>query len=712
MKNEVLHFKTSAGIKSIVGRDLITDKFVAIFELVKNSYDAAANKVTVKFEDNKIIISDNGSGMSKSDLKDKWLNLAYSDKKEGSSNNHNRIYVGSKGIGRFSADRLGGRLIIKTKTKDETVFHKLVIQWGKFDKDLKDLFEKIDVEYSSEECEYINESYTILEISDLHENWNLSEINKTKEKLRRLKNPFLKDDGFKIIIKYKEDDTIKEELIQSNIAEVIKDKSITIEAKFERKVTVSLYDRGEKIYEIEAPNESILNRCPITISINYLTTSAKVTFKRRMGVTVGQFGNIFIYKNGFRVMPYGEETTDLFGLNIRKAQGYNRYIGTRELIGYIEVLDPENYFFREASSRDSGFVNNIYLKELENLYMEFLQRPLEAYTQLINWGEIQIDVKSGIYEERYLDDVTTTEAEKFKKYISNRGKRLIFFKNDINFDERKPEKILEKAVEKAAEGKKDEAKADIKEVNRKFNKIKNENLMQQKTVVQQKRDIDLLQQQNKNLSQKRSEASYAEQLNHHLTLYSKRLNLIADELAEVISDIDSDDIKEILKDSLRTLKRTSNEMNIFRDVLSKSDMDTKSPQTLNWIDLLNWHIDNTQFPIQVLTVNETKIQDFWNIKSNVVEYILMVDNFINNAEEHKANSIEFNFTDNALFIRSNSTLIDERNLDKVFDLGFSTKEYGTGIGLNQVKKFLKKINMNVSVSNENNLVCFKVEKLG
>lgn len=116
MKTEKLHFKTSSGIKSIVGKDLITDKFVAIFELVKNSYDAGAKEVKITFEQDKIIILDDGHGMSKEDLVDKWLNLAYSDKKEGKVNN-DRAFVGSKGIGRFSADRLGKKLRISTKIK-------------------------------------------------------------------------------------------------------------------------------------------------------------------------------------------------------------------------------------------------------------------------------------------------------------------------------------------------------------------------------------------------------------------------------------------------------------------------------------------------------------------------------------------------------------------------------------------------------------------
>ena len=217
MTTEKLHFKTSSGIKSIVGKDLITDKFVAIFELVKNSYDAGAKQVTITFERDRIIIWDNGHGMSKQDLVEKWLNLAYSDKKEG-RNNNDRAFVGSKGIGRFSADRLGRKLKITTKIKGESNLHKLLVDWEKFDVDLKKLFEKVELDYSFDKnLAEVELSYTKIEILDLNEVWTISEINKAKESLKRLKNPFVKDDGFKILVIDKNELVESEEIIESNI---------------------------------------------------------------------------------------------------------------------------------------------------------------------------------------------------------------------------------------------------------------------------------------------------------------------------------------------------------------------------------------------------------------------------------------------------------------------------------------------------------------
>lgn len=89
--NETLYFKTNTLLKNLVGKDLINDDNIAIVELVKNSYDAGSEAVLVRFtqfsetekskESSQVIIADEGSGMDQADIEDKWLNIAYSEKK-------------------------------------------------------------------------------------------------------------------------------------------------------------------------------------------------------------------------------------------------------------------------------------------------------------------------------------------------------------------------------------------------------------------------------------------------------------------------------------------------------------------------------------------------------------------------------------------------------------------------------------------------------
>src|SRR5438876_9393124 len=109
-------FRVSSALKAIIGKELITDDFIAVFELVKNSFDAQATRVDIVFtaltsENPKIVIQDNGIGMDDEDIRDKWLFVAYSAKRFESDYRNkihsNRIFAGAKGIGRFSCDRLG-----------------------------------------------------------------------------------------------------------------------------------------------------------------------------------------------------------------------------------------------------------------------------------------------------------------------------------------------------------------------------------------------------------------------------------------------------------------------------------------------------------------------------------------------------------------------------------------------------------------------------
>ena len=107
MSEEQLQFKVSAGLKNIIGKELINSEYIAIFELVKNSYDAGATHVKISFLNDTIEIEDNGKGMTKDDIINKWLFVAYSEKKEENRKESYRDKIrphtaGAKGIGRVN----------------------------------------------------------------------------------------------------------------------------------------------------------------------------------------------------------------------------------------------------------------------------------------------------------------------------------------------------------------------------------------------------------------------------------------------------------------------------------------------------------------------------------------------------------------------------------------------------------------------------------
>lgn len=126
-ESDILKWRFDISTFRLIGRELITDRITALFELVKNCYDANATEVKVVFEnvgsskrDNdtgRITIADNGFGMSFDDIRDKWMVIGTSNKRKNpiSPEPFSRRCVGEKGIGRFAVDKLGDKVNIVTK---------------------------------------------------------------------------------------------------------------------------------------------------------------------------------------------------------------------------------------------------------------------------------------------------------------------------------------------------------------------------------------------------------------------------------------------------------------------------------------------------------------------------------------------------------------------------------------------------------------------
>src|SRR6185369_11118810 len=124
------------------------------------------------------------------------------------------------------------------------------------------------------------------------------------------------------------------------------------------------------IYRIRETNPyGLLEGSGFRSDIYYLNRSAKITFTKRVGVASVQFGSVFVFRNGFRVFPIGEDGDDWFGFDRRKAQGYARYLGTRDIIGRVDVFGPDEQF-QEASSRNQGLIATPAVVELKKSVMD------------------------------------------------------------------------------------------------------------------------------------------------------------------------------------------------------------------------------------------------------------------------------------------------------------------------------------------------------
>ena len=338
-----------------------------------------------------------------SDITDKWLFLAYSSKKlpaESSYRDHlRRHYAGAKGIGRMSCDRLGQKLIMET-CHEGGELERLDIDWSLFEKDQSKEFAEIGLPHQTLDREPIfpNDSFTgtRLQLSKLRKRWERNDKLRLRRSLEKMINPFSGIEDFEIEVISEEDqlkDAEKSEAydkvngpIKNSIRDVLEIKTTEIKSQVtEGYVHTIVRDRGELMYEIKEPNSYNYVK-DASISLFYLNKAAKNNFTRRMGVPPTQYGSIFLFRNDFRILPYGEPGDDSLGLDRRAMQGYNRYLGTRDLFGRIDLHTDDLDLFKEVSSRNAGLIDNEASRELFE-YFEKTHRRLERYVVGVLWGD-------------------------------------------------------------------------------------------------------------------------------------------------------------------------------------------------------------------------------------------------------------------------------------------------------------------------------------
>jgi signal transduction histidine kinase len=205
-------FSVSARVAMQLGRESISSSIVAILELVKNAYDADAEKVVIRFVGLEtpapvLIIQDDGSGMSKSQLTNNWLVIGTKNKAyQVVSGKWNRVMVGEKGLGRLGLDRLAHITQVQTFAANEEYGTEIEIDWTKYEESNERLEEikhglyripKFIEDLATGTVDPI-EKGTRLVLLGLKDEWTQSNVQRLRDELALLVSPFGSVNNFAI----------------------------------------------------------------------------------------------------------------------------------------------------------------------------------------------------------------------------------------------------------------------------------------------------------------------------------------------------------------------------------------------------------------------------------------------------------------------------------------------------------------------------------
>ncbi len=404
-----------------LGRDSIKDHSTALLELVKNSYDADATKVDIEiFSETKdlIRVADNGFGMTEDELKNSWLRIGYSGKRVSTKSKLGRRKTGEKGIGRISTDRLGSKLVLRTKSKNDKLIG-LKVNWDDFDvegKSLSDIrveiFEPSSINLPIKDGKPSSVGTEIL-IENQRQPWSKLNIENLHQELSALTPPFEDVEDFQISLT-NDIYPLPSEEINSNYLDA---SEIKIEAFYPGEGSEIIYTYWDKYNEKEIIEKiewsNLLTKTGIGSNLHSQnkirsgSMTIKLYFFLRESASVKDFdfnltklrefldnnAGIKIYRDRIVVKPYGFPSSqfgyDWLGLADRKAKdpagigrSANYSVTPNQLVGAVFIARDSNIELADSAARE-GLVESEAFYDLKSLVMGTINM-LESYrTKLV-----------------------------------------------------------------------------------------------------------------------------------------------------------------------------------------------------------------------------------------------------------------------------------------------------------------------------------------
>ena len=378
-------FAPRARLLRLIGAELISDDVVAITELVKNAHDADATFVSLQFVtaagvDGEIVVRDDGHGMDLGTLLGRWMQPAGSSKgREGTRfTSGGRRVLGEKGVGRFAADKLASRLELVSRRRDESTEVHARFDWDEFDADdlmLSDVQNRWEVR----PADWLDSHGTMLRLSGLRAQWSERMFRRLCTRLARLISPFEKANGFRILIESDEFPQYSGE-VNGGFLSVA---PYTVEADFDGETSISVRINGGRPVRHSLPSDERPRCGPVRarlFAFDLETESlAKLGPRAEVRAWLREWSGVSVYRDGFRVWPYGEQHDDWLRLDQRRVNNPVVRLSNNQVVGFVEISSDKNPDLRDQTNRE-GLIHNDAQRDLQRFIL-FVMQLLEAERQ-------------------------------------------------------------------------------------------------------------------------------------------------------------------------------------------------------------------------------------------------------------------------------------------------------------------------------------------
>lgn len=481
--NENYKIRPYARLLTMLGEQLIKNERIALVELIKNSYDADAGWVKVSFvdfgedykvtQDSKILIEDDGHGMTRDIIENHLLNPATPEKKRRKKINDRtkkgRVIQGEKGIGRFAMLKLGRAITITTRALSDLKEHIVEFDFSQYDDDFlmkndeeADLFlEDLSVSIESAKPSHFVDRQvklgtrkleapphgTVLEISNLKGSWTEGKVTSVFEDLARLQPIFThkkkKSDFIVFIYKDDERQSYDERYFEKlnfllNERSVFRIKSGIFDAdqlqfRYEengQKRVLDLNDganRNTRVFKnrfkcsISELKERALTCGTFHFGFYVFDRSSDAPAKYELDKTDKQLikdHRVYLYRDGIRVYPYGDTNDDWLQVDvIRGTESAAAFLSNDQVVGFVDITQKQNPLLKDKTNRE-GLIEE---GNTTGDFVAFIQTFL-SYLRAKPYARYRANLKNKKDQDSFKKEKVQTGFDELKKVVGENKK--------------------------------------------------------------------------------------------------------------------------------------------------------------------------------------------------------------------------------------------------------------------------------------------------